>query len=493
MALDWRHGTLVGAARTVRRRLEHAPAQIVWAGVGSAALAVSSDLANTFDTPWHGGPFIATALALTLAAAFGCFLLATRSARARAVRRPTRMPPRLARLLIYPVLLWSLWTAFQTAGILAGGLTTALTVAPPRYGSDDLYYNHFNAVLVLRGENPYAGPWLVDEVTYFHDRAYTPIARGRFADPHHYPTRAEMDAIVGEYLTHPAVSPPELDPRTTHSYPAGAFLVDVPAIWAGAPSVAVTQIALLLGLLVALVVAAPGPWRPVVLLLALTAADGARQVTGSDFEIWPLALLAGAWLLRGRRWPSALLLGAACAIKQTAWIAAPFYLIWVWRERGGAEAARRAALAGGAFVALNLPWIVATPRAWLASLLLPVSLPLLPDGSGVIGLALAGVMPLAPHWLYAALEVLALVGALVWYWRFGQRCYPFAGFVLPLVPLFFAWRSSERYFVLLPLAAAVALALTLRDAAEEHTWPAPADAASASTGAGQAGALRAEI
>ncbi|MGZ3599627.1 MAG: hypothetical protein ACXWQ5_07890, partial [Ktedonobacterales bacterium] len=121
--------------------------------------------------------------------------------------------------------------------------------------------------------------------------------------------------------------------------------------------------------------------------------------------------------------------------------------------------------------ALNLPWIIASPRPWLESQLLPVTLPLLPDGSGIIGLSLTGILPLAPTLFYSLLEVTALLAALVWYWRAAPRA-PFAGLVLPLVPLFFAWRSSERYFVLLPLLAVLALALTLRQTQEspQNSW-----------------------
>ncbi|HEV2461577.1 MAG TPA: hypothetical protein VGS80_24745, partial [Ktedonobacterales bacterium] len=158
---------------------------------------------------------------------------------------------------------------------------------------------------------------------------------------------------------------------------------------------------------------------------------------------------------------SALLLGAACTIKQTAWLAVPFYVVWVWRERGAAEAGRRALIVAGVFLAINAPWIAASPGAWLTSMSLPVSLPLLPDGSGIVGLSLSGLLPLAPSWVYGVLETLAFAGAVVWYWRAAPR-YPLAGLVLPLLPLFFAWRSSERYFVLLPLAGLLALALTLR-------------------------------
>jgi uncharacterized membrane protein len=169
---------------------------------------------------------------------------------------------------------------------------------------------------------------------------------------------------------------------------------------------------------------APPRWRLVIALLALTVTDGAREVAGSDFEIWPLFFLALAWVSARHRWRSALALGAACAIKQTAWLAAPFYFVWVWRRDGAEEALRRTGIAAGFFALVNLPWIVASPGAWLASLFLPVSLPLLPDGSGLIGLSLTGVLPLFPPMVYSILEVAALAVALLWYWRNCARGRP---------------------------------------------------------------------
>ena len=460
------------AFRALHRRLMSAPTSILLAGGGCMALAASSDIANTYGAPWHGGPFLAFLLFLALALAFTLFLLATNPAITPAVwitrlvgrhsQRRLRIPAHIARLFIYPLLLWSLLTAAQTASIVTHGITTSLTTAHVVYGSDDLYYNHYNAWLVLHGENPYTGNRLLDEVAYFGSRAYTPLMRGRFADPRRYPSRAEMDAVIAAYQAHPSVIPAEVDPATTHSYPAGAFLVDVPGVWAGIPSVAFTQLLLLLALFAAVIRAAPPRWRILVALLLLATADGAREVAGADFEIWPLALVSFAWLARDRRWASALLLGIACSIKQTAWIAAPFYLIYVWRTRGRNEALRRASIVAGIFAMINLPWIAASPGAWLSSVLLPVSLPLLPDGSGVIGLSVTGILPLLPPRAYSLLELAAFGAVLVWYWRSWPR-YRFAGLVLPLLPLVFAWRSSERYFVLLPLAAVLALALTLRE------------------------------
>lgn len=485
-------GTLT-AFRTLHHRLMSAPPAILLAGGGCMALAASSDIANTYGEPWHGGPFLAFLLFLALALAFTLFLLATNPAITQAAwitrllsqrsRRRLSSSTRTVRFFIYPLLLWSLLTAAQTASIVTHGIATSLTTAHVVYGSDDLYYNHYNAWLVLHGENPYKGNRLLDEVAYFGSRAYTPLMRGRFADPRRYPSRAAMDAVIAAYQAHPGVIPAEVDLATTHSYPAGAFLVDVPGVWAGIPSVAFVQLLLLLALFAAILRAAPPRWRIVVALLLLATADGAREVAGADFEIWPLALISFAWLARDRRWASALLLGAACAVKQTAWLAAPFYLIYVWRTRGRDEALRRASIAVGTFTVINLPWIVASPGAWLSSMLLPVSLPLLPDGSGVIGLSLTGILPLLPPWAYSLLELAAFGAVLVWYWRSWPR-YRFASLVLPLLPLVFAWRSSERYFVLLPLAAVLALALTLREQSRAQAREAADSTAAESAGQG---------
>ncbi|HEY7975738.1 MAG TPA: hypothetical protein VID72_10370, partial [Ktedonobacterales bacterium] len=187
----------------------------------------------------------------------------------------------------------------------------------------------------------------------------------------------------------------------------------------------------------------------------------AQRIVNGDFDIWWLAALIAAWMLSKRGALSGALLGVACAIKQTAWFAAPFYFVWVWRAHGRAEALRRGGAAIAAFLVINLPWIILSPRAWLQSLLLPLSLPLLPDGSGLIALAQAGAGPLPPARVYTALEMGVWLGALAWFWWMRAR-YPFAGLVLALAPLLVAWRSPERYFLPLSLLALAAVALTWR-------------------------------
>ncbi len=96
-----------------------------------------------------------------------------------------------------------------------------------------------------------------------------------------------------------------------------------------------------------------------------------------------------------------------------------------------------------------------------------MSLPLFPGGSGIISLSLAGTLPLWPSWVYGVLELGALAGAIAWYWH-AQPRHPFAGLLLCYVPLLMAWRSADRYFFLLPLAAVAVVVLTLRHMAPER-------------------------
>ncbi len=118
-------------------------------------------------------------------------------------------------------------------------------------------------------------------------------------------------------------------------------------------------------------------------------------------------------------------------------------------------------IALGAFLAINLPWIVFSPRPWFESLLLPMSLPLEPGGRGLIDLSLSGALPLFPSAVYSVLELAFWVGAVVWAWR-KHTGYAFAGLILPLLPLVVAWRSPERYFLLLSVLGVAATIVTLR-------------------------------
>jgi len=117
----------------------------------------------------------------------------------------------------------------------------------------------------------------------------------------------------------------------------------------------------------------------------------------------------------------------------------------VWRQYNFMEMVRRLAIAGGVALAINLPFILWNPHAWLAGILAPIADPMFPLGAGIIGLSLTPFLPIFPPWLYDVLEIGAILFALLWYWRLCKER-PEAAMLLAVLPLFFAWRSLPSYF-----------------------------------------------
>ncbi len=434
--------------------------ELIMLGAGVAALSLSFWLSNIRGASGFDAFSQSIGRLATLLLAYACFSLAL-------AREPPAPIRRIAPLLFWPLLLWALWTAPQGLLVIAREWPQTLTI-PLHYGSDALFDSHYNAWLVLHGQNPYAGQWLTSLTNYFHVIAYTPVARDSFASPRTIPTAHALHLIYNQFARNSSHPPVEIDPRVTHSYPAGSFLLMLPVVWAGIPSVAPTLVVAFVAIWLALVLGAPSNWRWLALLGPLLMINGLRQIGGGDFEILALATTLGAWLARDRRWLSAALLGLAVATKQTAWFAAPFYLLWVCRGYGPREALRRGMITASIFALVNLPWILLSPRDWLASMALPVSLPLLPDGVGVIGLSILGGLPFAPSWVYLLMEVMALIALLALTWRFWEHA-PFLAMLLPLAPVLLAWRSPDRYYELLPLVALTAFLLT-----QTNGRPAPA-------------------
>src|SRR5262249_32791871 len=140
-------------------------------------------------------------------------------------------------------------------------------------------------------------------------------------------------------------------------------------------------------------------------------------------------------------------------VKQLVWPLALFYAVIVWRRDGPREAVRRLAIALVSFVLPNLPFLLPAPGAWASSLLLPVTLPIFPSGIGLVGLARAGLLPLWPQAVYAALELLALGALLLWFARARVPPRPELALVVGLLPFFLAWHSLFVYLLAIPALA----------------------------------------
>jgi hypothetical protein len=345
---------------------------------------------------------------------------------------------------------------------------TAAGFSAPYYPNDGTTLDHYAAQELLNGHNPYVTTDIVAAIHEFQQDATrtTPLARGAFAalPPGQYPSHVLIQSV---FAREPVGQPEKVAEFETHvSYPALSFLPLVPFVWAGFPSVVVFYALCLFALIVLLVASAPSEARPWIALLALASAPLLDATIAGSLDVQWILWMFIAWRWSRRSILSTVALGLAIASKQLAWFFLPYYAIYIWQRYDLRAALARLGGSLALFLAINLPFLLNAPRAWLAGILAPQVEPMFPSGTGLIRLSLAGLLPLAPQAVYTALEVIALVASLVWYWRRGKDS-PEMAFVLAVLPLFFAWRSLTTYFYYVGLPA-VSLFLARRYEEQEH-------------------------
>jgi hypothetical protein len=384
---------------------------------------------------------------------------------------PARLPApgaRTVRAITAGLAICGILTVAFTAVLLAMGARAPL-------GSDGALFDRFNAALVLRGGNPYTADSQFWTAIREDPRAgATPVARGIYRHRVLPPTLPEIVREVRREAADPALRGPQFDPASLHSYPAMAFLLFVPAVAVHQGSTVITSLVLVLLLLVAIACGCPRWARSAVAVLL---AANAALILGSElggFECAALLPLVLSWRWLDRRIASPALLGAACAVKQIAWPAVPFYLVLVARRDGVAEALRRLVLTTAAFLLPNLPFMLASPSAWAHSMLLPLSMPVFPSGIGIVWPAAAGLVPLLPAAAYSVAEAVGFAVLLVWWARSARPLSePRLGPLLALLPLLLAWRSLDSYFLAVPALAVFAVLPRLPRYERRPPQPAP--------------------
>ncbi len=372
---------------------------------------------------------------------------------ARARRYPLAIMP-----LVVLLGLALAWTA-----TLGGDALLRAPLDPAHYDSDAASFIHFDADLVRHGINPYtADARFWQAVARFPQSAATPLRRGAYADLTWAPSYARVRHDLAAQVASLALRHGEFAPASLHSYPALAILAFVPVIWAGAGSTLPMSLLTLLALLALIGLRLPSGQRTLGSALLLANSVAVLLTLRGSFEALALVPLLLAWQWLGRtRW-SPVLLGLACAVKQTVWLLAPLYLLQVARRAGWRTALTHGGLAAGAFLAPNLPFILADPRAWAASMGLPLTLPAFPDGVGLMAFTRAGLLPLLPPVAYGLMQLALLVVLGAWVLRAARP--PRAELVLLLGSLLLAlgWRSLVSYFIWLPAVALFAALPLLR-------------------------------
>jgi len=261
----------------------------------------------------------------------------------------------------------------------------------------------------------------------------------------------------------PQYSTPQIDgtPVTQLSYPSGSILWFVPQFVTVGETQWGIRLTLVFAALASLVVTAVSlPRQLAVAAPAIILAPRNLVVTAAGGVFWPLWVLPLLLAIRdwgGGRWRRVgIWLGIAAATKQLVWAVGPFLLIWGVRgER--VPLATIAAWTSGVFLALNLPFILWHPQAWLTSVLTPVGsgASLVFQGVGLATFPTVGYQ-LARWWF--KLAILAAVWAsLAAYWLYFDEL-KWAVWVVPAFIFLFHSRSLTSYFVSFAPIAAVAAA-----------------------------------
>lgn len=334
--------------------------------------------------------------------------------------------------------------AWGTLGLVVLGLAVwsyTQILAAPGYGTDEIAFDQYAAQLLVHGMNPYV-----------HSMAPAFSAFHVAADGYTF-------RLTGV-------------PVTQLSYPALSFLLYSPFValgWTTQLAVWMNVGAWALGIALAFALL-PRQIRPLALVLGSLGIYISYAVGGVTDALF-VPLLVGAvyrWdrfaLDRGwRAWRGPVLLGLAMAVKQTPWLVLPFLAAGIaleGRRRASTAAALRTsgryvAIAVGAFVLPNIPFVVADAHAWLSGVLTPITGNAVPAGQGLIALSLflgLGGGSLGAYTLTLVLVFVALLAVFV-------ALYPTSkawAVLCPSVVLFFSARSFGSYLVMLVPAAIVA-------------------------------------
>ncbi len=318
------------------------------------------------------------------------------------------------------------------------------------YTTDAAAFDHLSARMLLNGKNPYSS-------------SLAPAAK-LLPESSRYWTYT----VTGGHVVHA-------------SYPAGSFLLTLPAMALGLGHMTVDWVDLACWLASAMLLffLVPRQMSWVVGLFAISPLfSGTFSSGGTDAMFLPFLMLAvwrwdrfaspstrqSGWD-RWLRWVGPVAMGLACSIKQTPWFFVPFIVVGIYLEcRTAGRSALKPATAYAfavalVFLAVNAPFIVWQPSDWLHGTLLPFTGGLIADGQGLVTIATHGLSGGANLGLLsdcALLSFLALLIAFATWYPAMKRVWPI------LVPAVFLLspRSLSSYLIdLIPVAIVGAISV----------------------------------
>lgn len=292
------------------------------------------------------------------------------------------------------------------------------TLVVPFYGTDGMAFDHYSALLVLHGQNPYT--------------ADLAPALDLFRIPPFYVTPTETGSIV-----------------TKQPYPALSFLMYTPLVAAGIGDMRIVSLGAHVVAVLVVYRMAPQPLKAFA-PLTLAFPDQLDFTGGSVQDIlWVTPILLTIFLLDRRR-VSGSLFGIACSLKPVPWLLAPFLFVYMWkRDRTRFPTSRGLwtfiAFAVGWFFLFNGPFILWNPAAWASAVFDPLIGKYIPLGPGLSILTQSAWVPLPAGFYLVALASVALSLLLVEFIDYPRARYLVWWF--PGIMMFFAYRSLQNYFI----------------------------------------------
>ncbi|MCL5788329.1 MAG: hypothetical protein M1357_00765 [Candidatus Marsarchaeota archaeon] len=314
----------------------------------------------------------------------------------------------------------------------------------PRYGTDELAIEMYAAKLVLAGRNPYSFAYFTGVFHVFPVplSSLTPVVGGGFVSSLMYPALS-FEVFLPSLLLH-------VDPRLTIVAFSSAVMLILVYHYHRNSFDEFAPIALIVVTLDSLILEFP-----------------AASVTDS---IW-VALLAASYVLKTRKTVSAVLFGLSLSFKQLAFTAAPFYVYYIYKERGILGAAGFTLISAITFLAVNLPYIVLSPTQWLSSLTGPVTSRLVGIGQGASMISFTGLYTL-PR-IYFAGAAAAVSALLIATYVFKHSNLRYSLFILPLLALFFNYRFLFNYAAYWPILSLLTLPEVSRYVGSHPTTSSP--------------------
>jgi len=300
---------------------------------------------------------------------------------------------------------------------------------------------------LLNGDNPYKASNIIEAFKKY-DVSFdkiTPIMTGRFSDIFPYPDNQSLERIWEIACQTPESIPAEI--MSMFNYPAGSIIISAPFFLAGISDMRIVGILLCVPVLIYATCKATSKWRALLLAILLLSIDVWSSFIngGGGYFVFPFLLLA--WLSWKDNWVlSALAMGLAVTMKQTAWFYLIFYMILIFREKGFYKSLHSFVVIFLVFFVINIPFIIDSPSVWLSSLFAPLTKPLFPMGVGIVSLVSSGIVSIQSSLLFSIMEGIALACCALWYF-FNCNRHPYTGPILAVIPLFFAWRSLPAYFI----------------------------------------------